>query len=291
MREQATPPVLSIITANWNTRERIGELLTSIYTHLPEVPFEVIVVDNGSHDGSGELIKKSFPDVTLIENGSNHGYAKANNQGFTVARGKFILLLGSDTIITKGSLQALVDFLASHEGIGAVAPRLRSPDGSTQESNKRFPRLRDGFCTYLSLHCLARRYNMRGFDYATTAGVHQPPATCLMIRREVIDEIGGLFDETYTILYNDVDLCRRMWNHGHTIMYVGHIAITHHGSYSTRRATPAVRLEMYKNILRYYHHHSGARAIVLLLPVLLIRLFIVNKGRCTLGLLSFGYLK
>jgi GT2 family glycosyltransferase len=282
-------PRLSIIITNWNTRELVHQVLQSIFAHPPGVPFEVIVVDNASDDGSAEMIAQSFPMVRLIKNSRNEGYAKANNKGAAVANGEMILLLGSDVVVIDDGLQKMFDYLSSHSHVGAVGCRLLNPDRTVQQSCRRFPTLRDAVLTYLSLHKLAGGYNIRDFDFYKTQEVDQPAATSLMIRKSVVNKLG-LFDERYTILYNDVDLCRRMHDAGWKIVYLADAEVIHHGSQSTKRATPAVRLEMYRNILVYYFRNVGSLAVVVLLPILGFRLAVVNRGRQVLGLFSLKYL-
>ena len=199
------------------------------------------------------------------------------------------MLLGSDVLVTDESLQKMFDYLSLSQDVGAVSCRLLNPDRTVQRSCRRFPRLRDAVLTYLSLHTLASSYNISDFDFYRTQEVDQPAATCLMIRKSVVDRIG-LFDERYTILYNDVDLCKRVHQAGWKIVYLADAEIIHHGSQSTNRATPAVRLEMYRNILVYYFRHFGSIAVVVLLPILGVRLAVVNRGKCVAGLFSLKYL-
>ena len=281
--------VLSIIIANWNSRDLVRTLLTSIYAHKPEMPVEVIVIDNGSEDGSAGMIEKEFPAVRCIKNANNLGYSRATNQGYRASEGEYVLLLGSDTVIIDNSPQRMLDYLRSHCTVGAVCCRLLNPDRTEQGSCKRFPTLWDGAMTYLSLHVFARKYNISDFDFHKTQRVEQPAATCLMIRRGVVEHVG-LFDEQYTILYNDVDLCKRIWSASWEIVYLGDAEIIHHRSVSTRHAGPELRLEMYRNILIYYFNKFGVKAVAVLLPILAIRLAITNRGRRVVGLFSLGYL-
>jgi O-antigen biosynthesis protein len=219
-----------------------------------------------------------------IRNDRNTGYAHANNQGIRSARGRFVLLLGSDTVVRPDTAGVMARFLEVHPGAAAVACRLTNPDGSPQMSCRRFPRLRDAVATYLSLHMLARRYTMHGFDFHKTQEVDQPAATALMIRRTILDALQG-FDERYTILYNDVDLCRRMRDAGGRIFFTGETELLHYGSSTTSTAPPAVRLEMYRNILHYFRRHHSVLAVVILAPILMIRLFLVTRSVIAFDLL------
>ena len=279
------PPRVSIIITSWNTRTYPEQTLASIRSCLPADIAETIVVDNASADGSAEMVAANFPGVRLLRNARNEGFARANNQGYALSGGTFILLLGSDTLMREGTVETMADYLGTHPSAGAVGCRLLNPDGTPQMSCRRFPRLRDAAATYLSLHRLARDYTYGDFDFHRTQEVDQPAATCLMIRRSVI-ETTGLFDERYAILYNDVDLCRRIRVAGWSIWYLGSAEIVHHGCASTNQATPAIRLEMYRNILRYFSVDHGWPARAVLTPILFLRLLAVTRSRISFSLFS-----
>jgi GT2 family glycosyltransferase len=283
--EQPGSTLLSVIVANWNTGNLLRELLRSLEIHRPAIPFEVIVVDNGSVDGSPAMVAREFPWVTLLENERNLGYARANNQGCARARGEFILLLGSDTQIVDEVITRMAEYLRAHPETGAVSCRLLNPDGTPQGSCRHFPTLKDGMLTYLSLHAMAPRYNMKGFDFYQTQEVEQPAATCLMLRRATIEGVG-LFDERFSILYNDVDLCMRVRQGGWRIMYLADGEVIHHGSQSTRRASPELRLDMYRNILLYYTTYVHPLSGWILRPILAIRLALATRSLIGLQLFN-----
>ena len=274
-----TPPetVVSIIITNWNTCELLDGALDSIATLAPSGSTETVVVDNGSVDGSPAMVEEKYPWVKLIRNAGNLGFARANNQGIAVARGKYVLLLGSDTILLKGTIATLSSFLDAHQEVAAAGCRLLNPDRTPQTSCRRFPRLRDAVATYLSLHSLARRYTMKGFEFYRTQAVDQPAATCLIVRRDLLNELHG-FDEHLTILYNDVDLCQRIRARGWEIYFNAETEIIHYGSMTTGSAPPGVRLEMYRNILRYFRSYAGPLARWVLTPILVVRLFLLTRS-------------
>ena len=230
------------------------------------------------------MVRRKYPGVRLIANSRNLGFARANNQGLAAAAARYVLFLGSDTIAQQGTVAALASFLDATPRAGAVSCRLLNPDRTPQMSCRTFPRLRDAMATYLSLHFLSRAYTMAGFDFYRTQRVDQPAATCLMVRRELLTALRG-FDERYTILYNDVDLCQRIYAAGYEIFYCGDTEIIHHGSMTTRAAPPPVRLEMYRNILQYFRAHAGPSATWLLTPVLFARLLLVTRDGTALHLL------
>lgn len=279
-------PTLSVLITSWNTQMLLAELLASLRENPAGVPSEVIVVDNGSTDGSGEMVRTAFPEVRLIQNQDNRGFAGGNNQALKASSGRMVVLLGSDTRVTEGSLRTMLEYLETHPGVGAVSPRLLYPDGSPQYSCRRFPRVRDAVATYLSLEVLVPTYTLRDFDFNRIQEVEQPAASCMMIRREILEAIG-LFDERYSILYNDVDLCARIKNRGWTIVYHPDATVHHHGSKSTGQTPPPLRAEMYRNILRYYTQRFGIRALMVLFPILLVRLAGVTRGRELWSLFRF----
>ncbi len=268
---------LSIVIANWNTRRLIEECLSSIFDTTPrgKPEYEIIVIDNASTDGSREFLRALNDKITLIENDTNAGYAKACNQGMKAARGKYVLLLGSDTLMQPDTLNECVNFLENTSDAGAVACRLINPDGSLQSSLKKFPRLKNAFYTYLSFDKLNRDYDMTDFSYSRTCTVDQAAATFLMIRKDLIESIGW-FDESYRILYNDVDLCSRIWQAGKKIYFLHTVSIIHYGSHSTKNADYPLRKIMYSDIYRYYSRHFGFKA-KFLYPILAIRLLIVTS--------------
>ncbi len=281
----ASQPVVSVVIATWNTRDLVCGALDALAHSVFSGSIEVIVIDNGSHDGTTDAIRERFPGTVLIRNAANTGYAHANNQGIAAARGRFVLLLGSDTEVRPATLQIMAGFLETHPDAAAVACRLVNPDGSPQMSCRRFPRLRDAVATYLSLHILARRYTMHGFDFFATQEVDQPAATCLMVRREVLTALRG-FDASYRILYNDVDLCKRLRDTGGRIFFTGDTEVLHYGSVTTRSAPAGVRMEMYRNILLYFRRNRGPVAHWVLAPVLSVRLFIVTRSVRAFSLLT-----
>lgn len=270
--------LLSIIIVTWNTKELTLKCLESIYNtkdygSLKE-KIEIIVIDNASSDGTAEEISQKYPDVTLICNDENTGYAPACNQGMKMAIGKYVLLLGSDTELTDGSLTECIKFLDENPKTGAVGCKLVYPDGREQGNCKKFPTLMNGVFVYLSLDSLNKDYDMASFNYDETIRVDQIATTFLMARREVLEKIG-YFDEKYRILYNDVDLCKKIYEAGYEIYFIHTATVIHHGSYSTKKAPPAVRKIMYKDVYRYYRNNFGFMSVILI-PILFTRFMIVS---------------
>jgi GT2 family glycosyltransferase len=269
--------ILSIVIVNWNSKQITMDCLKSIFSNnfFLENPnrTEIILIDNNSFDNSVSEFVKLFPKITIISNKENLGYAIACNQGMKIAKGKYVLLLGNDTILKNDTLSICVDFLGKNAECGAVGCRLIYPEGTLQGNCKRFPTLKNAFYTYLSLNKLNYDYDMLWFDYASTIEVDQIATTFLMVKNEILKKIG-YFDEQYRILYNDVDLCRKIWDTESKIYFLHTAETIHIGSHSTKKAGYKVRKIMYGDILRYYRKKFGFRAN-LLVPILYLRLFII----------------
>ena len=201
--------------------------------------YEIIVVDNGSTDGSVEFIKREFPDVILIENAENLGFAAANNLGFKRATGEHIVLLNSDAFLIGISLTASVDLMDQNPQVGLAGGRLVGEDGSWQPSARRFPSI---WNELLTLTGLAGRYkHSRVFGRPDMTYRNQNldmscdwvPGAFTIIRRSVLEKVQG-FDERFFLYYEEVDLCRRVKKEGWTIAYWPAITVIHIGGASTK---------------------------------------------------------
>ncbi len=273
--------LLSIIIVTWNTKVQTLDCVNSIYSitdyAILEKKIEVIIIDNNSSDGTKEELSDKFPSVKLIVNSANTGYAPACNQGMKAAAGKYTLLLGSDTILKDYSLTRCIEYLESNTDCGAVGCKLFYPDGRLQGNCKRFPKMKNAFFTYLSLDRFNYDYDMLWFNYDKTIEADQIATTFLMINSGLLKNID-YFDERFRILYNDVDLCKKIRDSGYKIIFLHTAEIFHHGSYSTNKAGYEVRKKMYEDIYLYYKLNFGWKA-KLLIPVLMFRLLLISIFR------------
>ena len=256
-----TPPLLSVVVLSWNTRELLAACLGSLEAVRDELPFEVIVVDNASADGSADMVAERFGGFTLVRNGRNDGYAIGNNLGAARATGRYVMTLNSDTEVPPGALTTLVDFLETHPGHGACGPRLDHPDGRPQLSCKTFPTLWTAvfFDTVFERWFPGNRsipeYFMQDFDHTSSRDVDQPPGAALVVRRELWERLGG-FDPELWLFFNDVDLCRRLAAEGHAIAYVAEARILHHEGASTSQF-PEFGAIWHRNRMAYYRKTFG----------------------------------
>jgi hypothetical protein len=254
---------LSIIIVNWNTRDLLDRCLTAVFATVRR-PAEVIVVDNASSDGSADMVAERHPECILFRNAENLGFAEANNQAMRIARGHFILLLNSDTKPLEGCIDGMAGFLQTHPAYGAVACQLVHEDGSLQRSCRRFP----SFLTLLAVHTSVRysktgqrqldRLYMRDWDHRTDRDVDQPAAACLLLRAEVPRRVG-LFDANCFLLYNDVDLCKRVRAAGYRIAYESRLRTLHKESASLEKY-PRLSEEGLRNVMHFVRKHYGPLA-------------------------------
>jgi GT2 family glycosyltransferase len=258
-------PDLGICIVNWNTRDLLDRCLESLREHAGDLSVEVVVVDNASGDGSADMVREKHPWVRLIANEDNRFYAAANNQGLRELSAPLKLLLNPDIEVHAGSLQALVQFLAEHPQAGAVAPRLRGADGKVQFTCRCFPGPDVVAYEALGLSRLFRRnrvfgkYRMSWWDYDDARRVDQPMASALLVRGEALAQIG-LFDEQFPMFFNDVDLCRRLWDAGWEVWFTPVAEMTHLGGASTRQVRREMIVESHRSFLAYYRKHLRGKA-------------------------------
>lgn len=263
--------LLSIVIVSYNC----AALLRACLDSLPAggVPYEAIVVDNGSHDGTVEMLAAEYPGVRLIANPDNRGFAAANNQGIRATRGRHILLLNPDTVLRPGALATLLDFLARTPDAGACGPRLLNPDGSLQASCHPFPSLRVQATDILELwriRCVKARR-------PCGAHAHTQPAdwltgACLLLRREALAAVG-LLDEGYWMFSEEVDWCYRARRAGWRTYLVVEAEVVHHGGGSSAAVQAELIVELYRSIFRFYRmHHRPWRQAALAAMVWLLML-------------------
>lgn len=246
---------LSIIIVNWNTREMLAGCLRSIEDCRLKIEdsgdqTEVIVVDNGSADGSAEMVSIRFPWVQLIKNSTNAGFARANNQGMAVAQGRYVLLLNSDTFVLPGALRAMADFMDAHPDIGALGPQLLNEDGSKQGSYADFPTLPS------ALLGTDFRHHARPYPGGQALEVDAISGACMMVRRETVEAEGGM-DEEYRLFVEEVDWCYRIRKAGWLICHFPGAQITHLLGRSRRQRSFFSYLNLHRSRLLFFAKYYG----------------------------------
>lgn len=250
---------LSFIIVNWNTATLLENCLSSIYAHCDAVTFEVWVVDNASTDNSVAMLRTRFPDVHIIENDANVGFARANNQAMACANGEYFFLLNSDAELRTGAVQALLTHIEANPRCGAVGPKLVNPDGSFQGTFARFPTLWQEFALITTLarwtigSC--RPYLQPKSEY-TPESVDWITGAALLLRRGVFDQVGG-FDESYFMYSEETDWCWRLRQAGWEIVYVPTATVMHIGGGSSEARSAESYTQLYLSKLQYFYKVHG----------------------------------
>ncbi len=249
---------VSIVIVSFNTGSALAECLSRV----PGSRFEVIVVDNGSTDGSRELVRSEFPWVRLIEPETNLGFGAGLNAGIEVAGGDSVLLLNSDAWPIDDAVDQLLSYMERHPRIGVLGPRLRNPDGTLQRSIRGFPTPWRIATEYFFLRKLAPRSNVLNAFYA---GPRDHSRTCeaefltgavLLCRREALQEIGG-FDEDFFMFSEETDLCYRMREAGWKVEFYAGAEFVHVGGASTKAEWGTMYREQLRGHLRFLSKHQG----------------------------------
>lgn len=252
-----TPPKTSIVIVTWQSGPDIVPCLDSIHSRHE---FEVIVIDNASTDDTRERLAR-YRHLQVIANKRNVGYARGNNQGLAVCRGEYVLLLNPDTKLEPGALDRLLDHLEANPEHTAVAPRLLNLNGTLQHSVHGLPTPATAFWELTGLSLLFPRHRgigrirMAWFDYDRPGPAPQPMASCLLFRRQALTALGG-FDERFPMLYNDVDLSKRMLDRGMVTWYLPDARVVHARGTSTGKIKPRMLREQYRSLIRYLARHD-----------------------------------
>jgi len=230
---------LSVIIVNYNTADLLRNCLSSIYENVSDLDFEVIVVDNDSKDSSTEMIKKSFPQAILIESKKNLGFVKANNLGVQKAKGKYILLLNSDTIVTKEGFSDITNFMDSTPDAGVVGGKIYFSDTVIQDSCRLFPTMISEFlnqtiCLIKYFNPFSKKLRMLDFKHDRIIQADWVTGAYMFIRKEIIDKTG-LFDPAIFMYFEDTDFCLRVKQAGYNVYFVPLGKIYHlHGASSKK---------------------------------------------------------
>jgi GT2 family glycosyltransferase len=266
----SVPPVgpaaisVSVCIVSFNTRELLGRSIHAALADCAGLGAEVIVVDNGSRDGSAAMVRERFPSVRLIENAENRFYAAANNQAMGVSRGRHVLVLNSDAEVGAGTIPAMVAYLDAHPGIGAISSAMRFPDGRGQRNCARFVSFAQLLLQYTLLGLVFAGWRRRvvahlrygDWDRASEQEVDVLPGSLMMVRREAVAATAG-FDERLRLYFTDDDWCWRIRQAGFRIVYVP-LGATIHPEMSSARQVPRLARRLYfEDMARYAQMRFG----------------------------------
>jgi len=354
---------LSIIIVNWNTKEYLQKCLGSIYAYAPQIAFEIWVVDNNSQDQSIEMLKNKFPQVKLIVNRQNVGFAKANNQAIRKSSGKYILLLNPDTVVSSDTLEKMWQVMETYPRAGLISCTILNPDGTVQagwDYCKTLPSWVDLFLEipligrpFLYFKASLAKYELpcakstgylgvkvaysadlpppavagyaktgadasaakAGHPCGKTAGypfsvvlrrmnsakenksnlnflhdikqAHRLSGSCLMIRRETLEQ-AGLLDERFFMYLEDIELCYQARRKGWKVYFLSNAFITHFGRVSARQVDANTYLEYWKSWCKFLNKHYGAIMMLMAKFVIPLNLIIKTASFSFLYLLPLG---
>ncbi|HZG54675.1 MAG TPA: glycosyltransferase family 2 protein [Pyrinomonadaceae bacterium] len=244
-------PRVSVVIVNWNTRELTAQCIATLKASLADLPAEIILVDNDSSDGSAEYIAERHPDVCLVRSGANLGFARGNNLGFKYARGRYLVLLNSDTIVLEGAVQRLVEYLDAHADVAAVGGQHLNGEGEFVPTGLRFPTLWSDLSVAAGLNkfgpvVLKKNQRLARLWYVVETGdVDWLSNSFVAVRREVLDQVGPLPEEFF--LYGeDIEWYWRMREAGLRVCYVHGAPIVHLENKSSN--------QLYKNNDKHYRY-------------------------------------
>ncbi|HDQ44317.1 MAG TPA: glycosyltransferase family 2 protein [bacterium] len=258
--------MISVLIVTHNNAGDIPACLDSL--PWPDIPLEVLVIDNRSRDDTGERLrqwKNAHPsrNLRLFLNRENRGFAAGINQGLANATGDPLLILGPDTALFPDTLPVLSRKLSAENRVGAAAPRILDWRGNLLPSCRRFPRMHDILFELTGLPrlfpgCFTPKWKMPEFDHRTEREVDQPEATCLLVRRGVIDS-AGMMDERFPIFFNDVDWCLRIRRAGWKILFAPGARIRHRKGTSVRQDPMHLIWKSHQGCFRYFRKHRSGR--------------------------------
>lgn len=258
-------PILSIVILNWNTSNLLSNCINSIRKHTHGLEYEIIVVDNGSADGSPKMVRDEFPDVTLIETGKNLGFSRGNNIGIQAAKGEMILILNSDVLLRENALLPWVEFLCSRDDAAGAICRVEGPNGQRQVNFLRFPTVFTEWLFFSLAMISPRRLMIPRRKYMLDVDPDKPHVAdwisgcAMMLKREAIDRAGA-FDEKMFLFYEDTELCHRINEMtGKVFYYFPGSRIIHLGGGSYEAGSPRQVRYSFRSACYYFNKTADMR--------------------------------
>jgi N-acetylglucosaminyl-diphospho-decaprenol L-rhamnosyltransferase len=263
-------PDITVVLVSYNTAHLFDQLFACLDAARGSLKLQVIAVDNASRDDSVKVLRTRFPGVELIDNQTNIGFGRANNQALSLARGRYLLLLNTDAFVAPDTLQKTVDFMDAHPRCGVLGVKLVGRDGALQPSCRYFPTPWNVFLATTGLHRFFPRTRLvddMTWDHASVRECDWVPGCYYLVRREVIERIG-LFDPRYFLYYEEVDHCRMVRQAGWTVVYYPFTEVVHIGGESAETVGPltgagrqisALQIE---SELLFFRKHYGVTGVL-----------------------------
>ena len=262
---------ISIIVVSWNTKSLVRECLSAIRRTCERLAIQVLLIDNASSDGTPSMVAEEFPEVVLIRNAENLGFARANNQALKLAQGKFIALVNSDVTVLPDCLQKLVRYMEQEPSIGMLGPRMLTPSGRVGPSCMREPCLSIWLAHALGLAAIVERSSLHISPPSTDTPqeVDVLNGWFWVVRRTALERVGPL-DERFFMYGEDIDWCCRFRKAEWKVVYYPGAAAIHYGGGSSSRDPVRFYVEMQRARLQYWRLRHSPLSVLAYLNVLLL---------------------
>jgi len=267
---------LTISIVSYNSLSFLRECLNSILSSPPGVGHEIIVVDNASSDGTDEFVKKNYPEIILIPNKRNIGFAAANNRAIEESRSKYVLLINSDCMVYKKSLGSLVEFMEKNPEVGIAGPKIVNSDGTIQFSCRRFPSVFNAAAHTILTNIFpdnpfSKKYKLADIGRDNPFKVDWVSGSCMIIRRKALEDTG-ILDENYFMYVEDLDICYRMWQKNWEVHYYPEAEIMHHIAGSSGSGEIKASFRMQKSVFYFFWKNYRRSWKIILIPLLVLTL-------------------
>ena len=254
---------LSVVIVNYNVRELLSECIKSVNTALTGIDGDIYVVDNNSSDGSVDYIRDHFPDVHVIANSDNQGFAHANNQAIRQTNSDYVLLLNPDTVVFEGTLRGCVDFMDAHPQCGGVGVRMLTREGTVApESRRAIP---TPWVAFLKMLGFTRKYYMSHLPWDKPGQIEVISGAFCMLRHKALDQIGPL-DEDFFMYGEDIDLSYRLLKGGWENWFLPY-DIIHYKGESTQKSSFRYVHVFYQAMLIFFRKHYAHLSFLISLPI------------------------
>lgn len=258
---------ITVIIVNWNTRQYTLDCIRSLYAYQGDYTLEIIVVDNASKDDSVSALKAEYPDVIIVENKDNLGFAGANNQGMDIATGRYVCLVNSDVLFLEDTMKPLLEYMDNHPEVGMIGPKLLWADQTLQGSCRKFPSLWNTFCPAAGLTSIfphtsffSGEHMVGYFKHDRIEEVDALVGAFMMVRHTAIKQVGQM-DDLYFMYCEEVDWCKRFKVAGWSIRFLPDTKAIHYGGASSASEPVRFFREYCLSNLRYWEkHHCGIPA-------------------------------
>jgi GT2 family glycosyltransferase len=254
---------VSIIIVSWNAKQYLLNCLNSLIDTADGYSQEIIVVDNASSDGSAEMVEKDFPQVKLIRNEENLGFAKANNIGIKESTGRYVCLINSDVVVLDNCVKRMIEFMDNHLKAGMAGPKVLNPDRTLQVSCRHFPSIWNNLCQAIGLNKVFPKSVffsepfMNYWSHDSVRSIDVLTGCFWMVRRKSLDDVG-LLDESFFFYGEDIDWCKRFQKAGWDVMFNPDAQAIHFGGASSANAPIRFYIELQKADLHYWEKHYGS---------------------------------